>query len=79
VLPEVTGLLVPPREPNALAAAIGRLLADPALLARMGQAARKHALNHFDERTVFARVAEAYRRLVAPLPGAGAGRGRMRA
>jgi glycosyltransferase involved in cell wall biosynthesis len=36
----VTGLLVPPRTPADLAAAIGRLAADPALRARLGAAGR---------------------------------------
>lgn len=35
-----TGLLVPPARPAALAAAVGRLLEDPALAARLGAAAR---------------------------------------
>jgi glycosyltransferase involved in cell wall biosynthesis len=35
-----TGLLVPPRDPNALRTAIERLLAEPALARRLGQAAR---------------------------------------
>ena len=35
-----TGLLVPPARPAALAAAVGRLLGDPALAARIGAAAR---------------------------------------
>jgi glycosyltransferase involved in cell wall biosynthesis len=38
-----TGLLVPPRDAGALAAAIGRLLDEPALAARLGQAARQLA------------------------------------
>lgn len=42
-----TGLLVPPREPVALAAAIERLLRDPALRRRMGEAARARADEHF--------------------------------
>ncbi|HEX6470513.1 MAG TPA: glycosyltransferase, partial [Streptosporangiaceae bacterium] len=37
----VTGLLVPPRSPAALAAALARLAADPALRARLGAAARR--------------------------------------
>jgi glycosyltransferase involved in cell wall biosynthesis len=48
-LPEVvlggkTGLLVPPGDIDALAFAISRLLADPALRAQMGQAGRQFVL-----------------------------------
>ncbi len=39
----VDGLLVPMEDPDALAAAIGRLLADPALQARLGEAAARRA------------------------------------
>jgi glycosyltransferase involved in cell wall biosynthesis len=39
----IDGLLVPPDDPLALAAALARLLADPDLRARMGAAARRHA------------------------------------
>jgi len=38
---DVTGLLVPPKDPAALAAALERLLADPALRRRMGDAGRR--------------------------------------
>jgi glycosyltransferase involved in cell wall biosynthesis len=37
----VTGVYVPPSEPQALRAAIQRMLADPQGAQRMGQAARK--------------------------------------
>jgi len=43
----VTGHVVPPRDPVALAATAGALLADPVRLARMGQAARAAAEARF--------------------------------
>jgi glycosyltransferase involved in cell wall biosynthesis len=52
-LPEVVGtdghagLLVPPRNPQALAAAIHDVLAEPARVARMGRAARERVLRLF--------------------------------
>jgi glycosyltransferase involved in cell wall biosynthesis len=42
-----TGLLVPPDDAAALAAALGRLLADPALRSRLGEAGRRLALERF--------------------------------
>ncbi len=51
-LPEVvvhdqTGLLVPPRDPPALAAAITRLLAEPATARRLGAAGRQRVRDRF--------------------------------
>jgi L-malate glycosyltransferase len=43
----VTGLLVPSREPEALAAAIARLLEQPALAQAMGRAGRQRAVERF--------------------------------
>ena len=43
-----TGLLVPPESPEALAEAIGTLIADPALRAQMGQAGRERAAREYD-------------------------------
>jgi len=43
----VTGFLVPPKDPDALAAALQKLIADPELRRRMGQAGRKKALKEF--------------------------------
>jgi glycosyltransferase involved in cell wall biosynthesis len=43
----VTGLLVPPGEPEALGAAMRRLLADPTLRRRMGEAGRARILAEF--------------------------------
>jgi glycosyltransferase involved in cell wall biosynthesis len=42
-----TGLLVPPRNPRALAAALRRLIEDPELRARMGAAGRLRAVQEF--------------------------------
>jgi glycosyltransferase involved in cell wall biosynthesis len=43
-----TGLLVPPDDPGALAAALDRLLTDRALRLRLGAAGRERARRHFD-------------------------------
>ena len=43
----VTGLLVPPNDPAAMADALARLLADPALRARMGAAGRRRFREKF--------------------------------
>jgi glycosyltransferase involved in cell wall biosynthesis len=43
----VTGLLVPPRDPVALAQAISRLVGDRAFAHQLGLAGRKHALERF--------------------------------
>jgi glycosyltransferase involved in cell wall biosynthesis len=68
-IPEVvvdgeTGLLVAPEDPGALAAAIRRLLADPALAARMGEAGRRRAADLFGARRMAERTATMYEELV---------------
>lgn len=57
---EVNGLLVPPRDAAALAAALARLQDDSALRTRLGAAARERALREFDERIVVGRTLEVY-------------------
>ncbi len=59
----VTGLVVPPRDPAALAAAINRLLADEPLRRRMGEAGRARACAEFGEETMVERVIEVYQSL----------------
>ena len=52
-----TGLLVPPASPDALAGAVGRLLADRPLMASMGAAARARAEREFDACAVAGQLA----------------------
>jgi glycosyltransferase involved in cell wall biosynthesis len=47
VVPDTTGLLVPPDDPPALAAALRELLDDPARRELLGSQARARALEHF--------------------------------
>ena len=65
----VTGLIVPRGDANALAEAIGALLADPARRASMGRAGRERALRLFD----WDRSAEQFEQIYASI-GAGARR-----
>jgi glycosyltransferase involved in cell wall biosynthesis len=77
-LPEVvgtdgeTGLLVPPDDPDALAAAIGRLLDDPTLRARLGAAGRRRVVSRFTWQVTAAGTTACYQALLEgrPLPGA---------
>jgi glycosyltransferase involved in cell wall biosynthesis len=56
----VDGLLVPPRNPPALADALDRLLRDPQLRARMGASARQRAREHFDRDVLRTRLLAEY-------------------
>ncbi|MYV70216.1 glycosyltransferase family 1 protein, partial [Streptomyces sp. SID2131] len=55
--------LVPPEDPAALAAALGRLLGRPELRHRLGREAHEHVLSSFDVRRTGAAVADLYREL----------------
>jgi glycosyltransferase involved in cell wall biosynthesis len=56
----VTGLLVPPADPDALAVAIRRFVDEPGLIATMGAAARRRVVAGFDEQVVIAETMAAY-------------------
>jgi glycosyltransferase involved in cell wall biosynthesis len=56
----VTGLLVPPRDPHALAAALRRLLDDPELARRLGEAGRERVAQDFSASKMGQRVLEIY-------------------
>jgi alpha-maltose-1-phosphate synthase len=67
-IPEVvsdgdTGLLVPPGDPGALAAAVNALVADPARAAALGRAGRERAVAEFGWQRVAAATAELYAEL----------------
>jgi glycosyltransferase involved in cell wall biosynthesis len=68
-LPEIVGddaagILVPPADPPALAAAIKSLLADKPLRQRMGQAARKRIEDFFSWQAAARKTVEVYRELL---------------
>lgn len=62
----IEGIVVPPNDPAALARAFERLAADPAVVARMGVAARARILEGFTERQVMEAVKQVYARLLRP-------------
>ncbi len=61
----VTGLVVPPSDPAALAGAIRRLAGDAALRARMGAAGRARVEAEFTQERMVQRVEEVYREVAA--------------
>ncbi|MGC9398865.1 MAG: glycosyltransferase [Anaerolineae bacterium] len=65
VVDGVTGLLVPPRDPHALADAILRLLRDPALRRRMGEAGRARVAAHFSVEQMVRKIEALYEQLLA--------------
>ena len=70
-LPEVTGdaaLLVPPNDPDALAAAIGRVLDDPELADRLGAAGRARVVERYTWRAVAQQTVAWYRRVLSEQP-----------
>ena len=60
----VTGLLAPPGEPVALAAALERLLRDPGLRDRLGAAGERRVRNEFSSVAGADRLAEKFRHLL---------------
>ena len=64
VIHSETGLLVPPRDPSALAEAIGQLLADPARGNALGAAGRRRAQSRFSAASVVPAIESLYEGLV---------------
>ena len=65
----VTGLVVPPRDPAALAGAINRLLGDAVLRRRLGAAGRRLAESEYAEQRMGQRYRRVYLDIVGPAPG----------
>ena len=55
-----TGFLVTPEDDAALAIALGKLLRDPSLRSRMGNAGRQRAETHFSGRAAAERFEQVY-------------------
>ncbi len=60
VVEGVTGYLVPPQDPQAVAACLAQLFNNPTLLARLGEQARQRVLSHFTWATVVRQMADVY-------------------
>ena len=70
VVPEVTGLLIPPGYPEAISEAVLKLIRDPARRARMGEAAREWVCGHFADERVLQLATLFYRSLLKTTPRA---------
>jgi glycosyltransferase involved in cell wall biosynthesis len=64
VVPEVTGLLIPPGYPEAIREAVLKLLRDPERSRRMGKAARAWVLEHYADEHVLGLTTAYYRSLL---------------
>jgi glycosyltransferase involved in cell wall biosynthesis len=67
----LSGLIVPPRDPAAVAAAVRRILSDSSLAARLGAAARERVVRGFSTEIRLDRIEELYSRLIAGRARAG--------
>jgi glycosyltransferase involved in cell wall biosynthesis len=65
VVANVTGILVPPGDAPALATALERLIADPALARRLGAAGAKRVAEHFRAEQMVAAYEALYREILA--------------
>jgi glycosyltransferase involved in cell wall biosynthesis len=71
VVDDECGLLIPPGDGRALATALRRLATDGDLRARLGAAARRRAVTHFDARTNAIRLLDLARMVSRPAAGRG--------
>jgi glycosyltransferase involved in cell wall biosynthesis len=64
VVPEVTGLLIPPGYPEAISEAVLKLLRNPERRRRMGEAARAWVVDHYMTAHVLGLTVNYYRTLL---------------
>jgi glycosyltransferase involved in cell wall biosynthesis len=64
VVPEETGLLVPPADPKALADALNRVLRDRKWARKLGLAGRKRVEDHFSWTSIAQRTLKMYKELL---------------
>jgi len=57
-----TGILVPPKDIDAMASAITQLVADPDLQSRLGSSARQRTEEHYSAASYVARLDQMYQR-----------------
>lgn len=69
---EQTGLLCPPEDVGALTRALDRLIADPALRLRLGEAGERRVRQRFDHDTTSAELIALFRASMAAPQAAGA-------
>lgn len=62
------GLVVPPGDPTALAAAIERLMADPVLRKRLASAGRSRIVGEFSDAQLVERALALYEKIAGPAP-----------
>ena len=67
IVDQLTGILVPPGDRNALSLAIGKLLDDPQMRARMGQHGQSIAKERFSWPALASEVMRVYSELSPPL------------
>jgi glycosyltransferase involved in cell wall biosynthesis len=71
VVPEVTGLLIPPGYPEAISEAVLKLLLNPEQRLQMGAAARKWMLEHYTNERVLGLLTSFYIGLLEEMPRQG--------
>jgi glycosyltransferase involved in cell wall biosynthesis len=69
VVPEVTGLLIPPGYPQAISEAVLKLLSEPARRRNMGKAARAWVCTHYADERVLRLAVSFYKSMLKPRAG----------